>query len=178
MCRRPVGRMPLTTRFLFEVMLESKIDPCTIDKFGLHRDQNPHPLKITKDAPPRVKNKTNGKSKTETSQGNGNQNKFTNKFGLHRDQNPHPLKITKGAPPRVKNKSKSKTNHSKSKSQTRPRQVKIQNHRQGNAGTIQNKFINQFPSAIHKFRHGYAAVERCCKRSRAMIMRWISLVPS
>jgi ribosomal protein S30 len=111
--------MPLTTRFLFEVMPESKIDPCAIDKFGLHRDQNPHPLKITKDAPPRVKNKTNGNSKTETSQGNGNQNKFTNKFGLHRDQNPHPLKITKGAPPRVKNKSQ---------------QIKItanQNHRQG-----------------------------------------------
>jgi hypothetical protein len=27
MWRRPVGRMPLTTRFLFEVVLEAKIDP-------------------------------------------------------------------------------------------------------------------------------------------------------
>jgi hypothetical protein len=61
--------MPLTTRFLFEVMLEAKIDPCVIDKIRLRINQNPHPLKITKGAAPRVKKrKTGSKAKTNQKQ--------------------------------------------------------------------------------------------------------------
>ena len=43
---------------------------CVIDKFGLHSDQNPHPLKITKGAAPRVKIKTNqNQNKSESKSG-------------------------------------------------------------------------------------------------------------
>jgi hypothetical protein len=70
--------MPLTTRFLFAVMLESKSDPfsrstddiwltCVFVKIWVTQSQNPHPLKIAKGAAPRVKikNKIKNKSKSK-----------------------------------------------------------------------------------------------------------------
>ena len=35
MCRRPVGRIPLTTRLLFEVVLECKSDPLIRSRVNL-----------------------------------------------------------------------------------------------------------------------------------------------
>jgi len=68
--------MPLTTRFLFEVMPESKINPCLIDKFGFHSDQNPHPLKIHKGCGTQSQKQIKIKNKSETSQ---NKVKITDK---------------------------------------------------------------------------------------------------
>jgi hypothetical protein len=55
--------MPLTTRFLFEVVLEAKIDPCVIDKFRLRITKTRTLSRAQRGAAPRVKIKSKSKAK-------------------------------------------------------------------------------------------------------------------